>query len=194
MDEEKLASIVAAAVAQAMATAQAAAPTPAPESTPAQVGGARPDAPTETPLTLEALKDFMANQNNAASADLANSLFEDKLNETFSRNEAFKDFMNSEDEFGTPRMDRLNKITDYKERSEALAKISRSYSQAQMNAASNNNNGQPPAIPKKVQDAADKANKTYNDIDAQLEAGDISPEEHTKLTMAALDVEILQQV
>ena len=184
LTEEQLAALLekagASALAQhAAANPPAAAPAPTPPPAPAT------PADDNAPITKADLAEILAASQTTANASLTNDMFGQQLGEVMDRDPQFKEFINSNDEFGANRLERLNQIDDYKTRMATLKTIQQSHQQAQIASAASNPGGGAP-IPKATADKVAKVNKQYDDIDAQLDSGDISPEQHSKLFFSQL--------
>lgn len=147
---------------------------------------AAPSAPPTTPAPV----DFEAMLQNAVKtitqrqdSDLTQQLWQDKLQ---AMPEEFRSYLETEDEYGDKRIEKIEKVEQFGDRAKLLQNLAQRYNEAQVNATQS---GQQPVIPKKVQEAADKSNKAYADLDAKLLAGEITPEQHTEGLFDNLDLE-----
>lgn len=133
----------------------------------------------------------LAKQAQTANASITTDLFNERMTGLQQSNPALHEFLQGDDEFGQPRMNRINSITDYAEKMQALQTVSQNFGAAQVQSVQ----GSPQSvIPKAVQAQADKTNKQYEEINVKLEEGDMSPEEHTKAFFDNLNVEVIDQV
>ena len=190
MTPEEIAALVAqtakAAVDEYVAANPPATPATPPPTTPTAAPAPTPaPADDNAPLTRADLAELLSAQSNTATANLTNDMFGQQLGEVMERDPQFKEFINSNDEFGSNRLERLNEISDYKTRVETLKTIQQSHQQAQIASAASNPGGAAP-IPKATADKVAKVNKQYDEIDDKLDAGDMSPEEHSKAFFAQL--------
>ena len=131
----------------------------------------------------------METQQQAAqqgTKDLAESLWQEQMDQLAVKNPALTEYLNGEDEFGEKRMDKLTGQEDHAKRMQSLRKVSSAFQQGQAATAHSNAT---PAIPKKVQEAADQNNKVHTDLDAQLKEGKINPQEFAASTFEAMDAE-----
>ena len=165
---------------EAMQSVAAAPATPPPSTPPAPTPPTTPAAPADFEAMLQnAVKSITQRQDS----DLAQQLWQDKLDAMPSE---FKEYLESSDEYGDKRIEKIQQVEQFGDRAKLLQNLAQRYNEAQVNATQS---GQQPVIPKKVQEAADKANKTYDDLDAKLLSGEITPEQHTEGLFDSLGLE-----
>lgn len=159
-----------------------------------------PKQPSNAPaFDLDTLQEMITNtitntlqqQTKDKESELGKSLWEERVHELTTRNPAFAEYLEGEDDWGIKRMDRIAAIDNYAERVKAMSQLTSRFSEAQVMAASTNSQ---PKIPKRVQEQADKTTKQYGDIDAKLERGEITPEEHTRGFFDLFDDEVLSKM
>ena len=144
---------------QEMITA-AAPPTTPPETTPpAAPANADLNAPMTREVMMEAMQKVMGDMTTTNEKNTNDKLFQQSLDTLISSTPRLKTYLDSEDELGVKRLDRLNAITDYDKKLESLKLFNQRALEA-VTAPSGQDGTLSPEEEKQVTDQ----NKRYGDI------------------------------
>ena len=127
--------------------------------------------PSGNSLTPEQIADAVLSkiESNSASENkkVYETLWKDKFDQAVNNTPGLKEFVESEDDYGDTRLDRLNGIESYEDRIGALGKLTNSFREA-----SAGKPGRKPVINKAAEKRAKEAEDSYAELNKKVDAGD----------------------
>jgi len=136
-------------------------------------GETKQDKPTgkASQLTPEQIADAVfakiESNTSAENKKVYETLWNEKFNQTVSSTPGLKDFIDSEDDYGDTRAERLKNIESYEDRINALNKLANSFKEA-----SAGKPGRRPIVNKAAEKKAKEAEDTYAELQKKSENGE----------------------
>ena len=174
-----------------MAATLGQAPAPA-AADPAQVPPqAAPNQAPSVEVFKQMMEEVLNKKMQTQESNVAETIWNERLTTLKTSNPALGEYLEAADEFGTPRMERINAAGDFGKRMESLSTLATNFNAAQVAGTQGQS---APAVPKKIQEQADRTSKAYTDLDDNLAKGEISPSDHTNAFFDTLESEVLDQM
>lgn len=107
------------------------------------------------------------NNTNAENKKVFDTLWGEKFEQAVNSVPGLKEFVESEDDYGDTRLDRLNGIENYEDRVSALNKLTNSFKEA-----SAGKPGRRPIVNKAAEKKAKEAEDSYSELDKKASSGE----------------------
>lgn len=126
-------------------------------------------------------------ENEQSKNTVFATLWNEKLQSEYNNNNGFKEFLESEDDYGKPRIERLNQITDYNAKVEQLAKLTNTYRQAL-----GNNNHIPTVVDNKRKKIINESDQSKQELLEKFENQELSTLDYIHKYLETVDKEYSQ--